>query len=146
MKTRWLVGLALVASAALAIDVAAQPRTPPERREDRKERREDRREKRRELRAEWKQEHEKWVEKRKDRRADAVAKLKERWGTVLENAAAREEIRVHARRIARLERMKDLAQASGDTETVTAVDKLIADENARHDARMNAIKTEGPKK
>lgn len=145
-RTGWLVVGALAASAILAADVVAAPRKPIERVEDRKDRREDRRERRREIRADWKEKHQAWVEKRKDRRQEAVAKVKERWANVLESAAAREELRIHANRTARLERMKDLADASGDEEAKAKVDKLIADENARHEARMTAIKSEEPKK
>ncbi len=141
-RNAWLVVGALAASTILAVDVGAAPRTPAERVEDRKERRE----KRREVRADWKEKHQAWVQKRQDRRKDAVAKVKERWGTMLENVAAREELKLHAHRIARLERLKDLADGSSDTETTTKIDKLIVDENARHEARMAAIKAEGPKK
>ncbi|MFO0613752.1 MAG: hypothetical protein U0414_14260 [Polyangiaceae bacterium] len=137
----WVAAGALVATAIVAVDVIALPRTPLERKEDRKERRETRRE----IRSEWREQHKAWVEKRQERRKDAIAKVKERWGKLLENAAAREELRVHARRTARLERMKDLAEASGDDDAKAKVEKLIADENARHEARMTAIKSEGSK-
>lgn len=143
LRERWIVAGALVASLALAVDVVAQPRTPGERKEDRKERREDRREdrkdRRQEVRQEWKDKHKAWVENRPKRREEAVAKVKERWGKAIEDAATREELRVHARRTARLDRALDLATETGNEEAKAKAEKLIAEENARHDARMAEI-------
>jgi hypothetical protein len=49
------------------------------------------------------------------------------------NDAMKEELKRHARRIARLERIKALATEAKDTDAVTRATKLIDKENARHD-------------
>ena len=50
--------------------------------------------------------------------------------------ALREEIKRHARRLARLDRVKAVAEDEKDDATVARVSKLIAKENARHDKWM----------
>jgi hypothetical protein len=50
--------------------------------------------------------------------------------------ALREEIKRHARRLARLERAKGVAEDEKDDATVARVSKLTAKENARHDKWM----------
>jgi hypothetical protein len=46
--------------------------------------------------------------------------------------AMKQELKRHARRLARLERVKDVAKASADSEATARVDTLIDKENARH--------------
>ena len=65
-------------------------------------------------------------------RAKVVAALK---GHPMTQAMT-EEVKNHARRLARLERVKDLAEDAKDTDAAARVDKLIAKENARHEAWM----------
>src|SRR5262249_22291606 len=50
--------------------------------------------------------------------------------------AMRQELRRNAERLARLERIKTIAQTEKDTATVDKVTALITKENARHDAWM----------
>jgi small-conductance mechanosensitive channel len=50
--------------------------------------------------------------------------------------AMREEIKRNAQRLARLERIKDLAEDAKDSDAMARVDKLIAKESARHDRWM----------
>jgi hypothetical protein len=52
------------------------------------------------------------------------------------NAALKQELRRHAERLARLERIKTVAQAEKDTATVEKATTLIAKENERHDKWM----------
>jgi hypothetical protein len=49
------------------------------------------------------------------------------------NEAMKQELERHARRLARLERIKALATEAKDTATLERVNKLIETENARHD-------------
>jgi hypothetical protein len=49
------------------------------------------------------------------------------------NEAMREELKRHARRMARLERIKALASEAKDNDAVTRATKLIDKENVRHD-------------
>ena len=62
-------------------------------------------------------------------RAKVTAALKGRAMT----PALREALRIHARRLARLDRVRVLADEAKDAEVVARVDKLIAKETARHD-------------
>jgi hypothetical protein len=146
MKWALVPMLALVASPWVANDLAAQP---SERRDDRKEhredRREDRKERREELKDEWKKKRAEWKQKREARRKERREDLKERWGDLLLRPAVREELRVHARRMARLQRIEFLAEATGKPELKTKADKLIAEEDIRFNARMAALKTEAGK-
>jgi hypothetical protein len=52
------------------------------------------------------------------------------------NEAMRQELRRHAERTAKLERIKSLAEADKDKETVEKTTKLLAKENERHDKWM----------
>lgn len=59
-------------------------------------------------------------------------KLTATWkGPVNENL--RQELRRHAERLARLERIKDVAETEKDKDSVEKADKLIAKEKERHD-------------
>lgn len=51
--------------------------------------------------------------------------------------AVKQELRRHAERLARLERIKEVAQTEKDTATVEKATSLIAKENERHDKWMN---------
>ncbi len=124
-----------------------------ERREDRKEKREEKREERQEkrddkkdeLKEEWKKKRDEWREKRKDRREERRTELKKKWGELLEKPAARAELRIHTRRMARLERVAFLAEATGKTAVLERAKKAIEKERARHQARMEKIQKEGGK-
>jgi hypothetical protein len=74
--------------------------------------------------------------KAKEHRAEIKKKVEEKLKGQPMVAAMKEELKRHARRLARLERAKDVATDANDTETVARVDKLIAKENARHDKWM----------
>jgi hypothetical protein len=52
------------------------------------------------------------------------------------NAALTEELRHHAQRLAKLDRIMQVAKANGDTETEAKAKKLIDKETARHDKFM----------
>jgi hypothetical protein len=67
--------------------------------------------------------------------ADEKAKL----STTLKgpmDSAVKEELRRHAERVARLERIKSLAEAAKDADAVDRATKLTAKEDARHDKWM----------
>ncbi len=100
----------------------AIPRTPKERAKRFKrirERAKDRRKNRR--------------QRRKDRRQALRKRLKKKLKKRRVTKVIRFELRTHARRVARLRRIRALAAAKDDTETVERVDKLLARENARHE-------------
>lgn len=124
-----------------------------ERKEERKDARDDRKEERKEerkehkedIKDEWKEKRKAWREKREDRRKEWREEAKKKWGDLVDKAPVREELRVHGRRMARLERVRFLAEASGKKDLLERADKAIEREKARHEARMAALKTEAPK-
>lgn len=156
-----LLGVSLVATAQ------AQPRKElredrQERREDRKELREDKRELREDIKdgAGRKELHEDRKEIREDRkelrddrkevRGDRHAlrkarhrELREKWGDAVSKPAAKAELRVHARRMSRLERARKVADEAGKKELVERIDKLIERQRAHHQAVMEKIKEGG---
>lgn len=103
-------------------------------REDKKELREDRKELREDLR-----------KNRHERRREHIQKLREKWGDALSRPAVRAELKIHARRIARLNHMRRLADEAGKTELVARIDKLIERERNRHQTAMDRLKSEGAK-
>jgi uncharacterized coiled-coil DUF342 family protein len=109
---------------------------PKEIREDKKELREDRkelREDRKELREDQKQ-------RQKARRKE----LREKWGDATKRPEVRAELKVHARRIARLERARKVADTAGKKELVARIDKLLEKERARHQRAMDRLKESAP--
>ena len=161
-----LLGAAGIASADVVVD---QP-TRKEIREDRKERREDRKELRedkkelredkkagadpkeirddkKELREDRKELREDRKELREDRKAKRETKrkeLREKWGDTLKRPEARAELKVHARRMARLAQARKVAETDGKKELVARIDKLVEKEKARHQRAMDRLKDKGP--
>jgi len=79
-------------------------------------------------------------EARKAKSKDDRDALKKKVSTALKGqpmaVAMKQELERHARRLARLERVKDLAEEAKDTEATERVQKLLDKENARHDKWM----------
>ena len=80
-------------------------------------------------------------ERRKEHRED----IGKRWGATLALPPARDELKLHARRMAFLNRALVLSQ--GDTKpdkdkTIDRISKLIDKENARHDRAMARIQSQ----
>lgn len=82
-------------------------------------------------------------ETRKERRESLVKAAKDKWGDLVKKPRVREELRTHARRIARLNQMESVAKENGKDELVERIQKLRDKENARHDKRMEAFKAKG---
>jgi hypothetical protein len=82
-------------------------------------------------------------ETNKERRDNHRAALKARWGEHLAKADTQNELSVHERRMAKLNRLLLLAQSErtgNDAEKLTErIEKLIDLENARHEKRMTQI-------
>jgi hypothetical protein len=79
-------------------------------------------------------------ERRKEHRED----LSKRWGPALSKAPARDELKLHARRMALLNRALVLAQQDTKPDkdkTVDRVTKLLEKENARHERAMTQIQS-----
>lgn len=116
--------------------------------QDRKEIREDKRElreDRRELRHDRRTSIDDLRKTRQERRREHVKEVRERWGAIVNNAPVRAELKVHARRVARLNHARKVADEAGKTELVAKIDKLLDREAARHQAAMDKFKSEGGK-
>lgn len=70
---------------------------------------------------------------RKKRKHEAKRKALKAFPGIGKHPAAQKEYEKHARRMARLERARDVAAAEERTELVTRIDELIAKEKARHE-------------
>lgn len=70
---------------------------------------------------------------RKERRRENRRKLLKAFPSLVHNPEAHEEFVKHARRVAKLERAREVAEAGGRDELLTRIDKLLEKENARHD-------------
>jgi len=67
--------------------------------------------------------------------------MKKLWGAAaIKNAAMREEFRRHAWRMARLNRIRMMAEAAGKADVVSRVDALAEKERKRHTQRMDQLK------
>src|SRR5262245_55420384 len=73
------------------------------------------------------------LQRRKTQQEAERAKIADRLHGQPMSEAIKEEMSRHARRLARLERIKALATEAKDTAVVDRVNKLIEKENARHD-------------
>jgi hypothetical protein len=82
---------------------------------------------------------------RQERRKDRVKEIRQRWGDLADKPVAKAEAKVHARRMARLNHMRRLADKAGKAELVARVDKVIEREKGRHQAAVDKIKAEGAK-
>ncbi|HHH11326.1 MAG TPA: hypothetical protein ENK23_04550 [Sorangium sp.] len=77
---------------------------------------------------------------RKDRRQALRRRLFKRLEGKPLNASMKDELRVHAQRMARLQRIRYVAAKQGDYDTIQTVDVLIGKENSRHEAWWRAIR------
>lgn len=87
---------------------------------------------------------EKLRETRRDRRHARVEALKQKWGDALDRTDVREALKVHEWRMARLNRMRSLLEASdrpNKDKAIAKLDKLIEKENARFDKKMTKLKS-----
>lgn len=79
---------------------------------------------------------------RADRRRRAIMLTRARWGALVVNPAAQAELRLHARRIAKLDAMEQVARSSGKTDLLPRIANLRVKENARFEMRMDYVKNE----
>jgi hypothetical protein len=111
-----------------------------ERREQRKERADDRKE-----RADGgsKEDKKERFEARRERRRQRAEELRARYGRLLAEPAVAAELRVHARRMARLHTLRKVAEKEGKTALLPRIDKLIEKERTRHQRHMDAHRPGG---
>jgi hypothetical protein len=77
---------------------------------------------------------------RPDRRKAAVDRLRRRWGSLIADAKAADDLKLHARRVAHLQRIRAVATAKKDKKTVEIVDELLTKEDERHSKTMNSLR------
>jgi hypothetical protein len=82
------------------------------------------------------------------RRSAHMAEVRARFGAALGRHEVMEELRRHARRVAFLNRAKFIATTELDepkrTTVLARIDKLITKEKARHERRVEKLKTNAP--
>jgi hypothetical protein len=76
---------------------------------------------------------------RADRRRKAISYARARWGALLRQPAAQAELRLHARRIARIDAMETVAKSSGKDALLPRIAQLRTKETARFEQRMRWI-------
>lgn len=79
---------------------------------------------------------------RNQRRGERVAQLKKTYGATLDAPAVRSELLLHAWRVARLERLMQMAEAEERSELLTRAKELLAKETARHEAELAKLAKE----
>lgn len=82
-------------------------------------------------------------EARKKRRDDHLAEVRAKWGDLAKTPAAKEEMRVHARRMARLHRVEQLAKDAKKDALVKRANAAQEKEKARHEKKMGELKAAG---
>lgn len=151
----WRITVAAALIGAVAAPAAAQPgkdkkEEQKEKREERKEERENRKEDRKDAREDAKEARQEnraeRQEKRQERRKERRAKIKDKWGDLVKRPEAQNELKKHARRIARLNRLLALAEEAKKEDNKKKVEELIEKENKRHEARMAQLNTKGEQK
>src|SRR5436190_21231229 len=78
------------------------------------------------------------------RRLAELTLVKARWGTLLEQQPARDELRRHVRQLAFLQRARAVAEKDKQTKVVTQVDELLTAEETRHGKTMNGLRGAAP--
>jgi|GEM_PF-4257810 len=68
--------------------------------------------------------------------------IRKRWGDWITRPPVENELRLHAWRLARLEAIKRIATDEGNVDLAARCDALVARETARHERRMEALKSE----
>lgn len=78
---------------------------------------------------------------RKERQKAHMAELRAKWGAILKIEGVREEMRMHSSRLARLRRIDKLAKAGGKEAIAKRAEAAIEKEKARHDKKMDELKS-----
>jgi hypothetical protein len=78
----------------------------------------------------------------RDRRRKARREWIEKWIDLHKRPKVREELTIHARRMAHLKRAQHIAEVNDRDELAEQLGKLIEKENARHARRMDTLKGE----
>ncbi|HET9960667.1 MAG TPA: hypothetical protein VFQ61_39620 [Polyangiaceae bacterium] len=77
---------------------------------------------------------------RSDRRRSEVDRLRSRWGSLLMDERARSELKLHAERMARLRRMRSIAEQERNLDLVRRIDELMTREERRSQSSLEALR------
>lgn len=77
---------------------------------------------------------------RAKRRQHAISYARARWGALLLQPAAQAELRLHARRVAKIDALEAVAKSSGKNDLLPRIAKLREKETARFEKRMEWVK------
>jgi hypothetical protein len=80
-----------------------------------------------------------------DRKKAEQDRTRLRWGGVVDQPAVRTELSDHSQRVARLERIQELAIVEGKQAVADRATKAITKENLRHDQKMATLAAAGGK-
>lgn len=83
---------------------------------------------------------------RVDRRRTHVEEMRAKYRDVIGKPEAQTDIRDHARRVARLHRIRNVAMEMGNTSIVSRVDMLLDKEQKNFDKQMDDLRGKGDKK
>jgi len=70
-------------------------------------------------------------------------RLRARWGGLVALPAVADELRIHGERVARLQRIQELAQVEGKPAIAARAGATLARENARHERKMASLASAG---
>jgi hypothetical protein len=77
---------------------------------------------------------------REERRAQSLKALEKRWGSLAKKDDAQAELKLHARRIAFLQRIRSFAESKKEVALLKKVDEALTKEETRHAAAMNVVR------
>jgi hypothetical protein len=130
MSPRAVAIAAVIAVIFLSDGFAAHAKAPDERQEQRGERRRQQGSEARQERTE---------HQRRDRRRHRIKALRARFGAALKKPALRAELELHARRKAKLNALRAVAEREGKRALLPRIEALEKKEQARHEQRLAAL-------
>jgi hypothetical protein len=80
-----------------------------------------------------------------ERKKVEAERTRTRWGAIVEQGPVRAELENHSKRVARLERIQELALVEGRQALADRAAKALAKENTRHETRMAVLAVGGGK-
>lgn len=83
------------------------------------------------------------TEEQKERRKAHMAEMRAKWGAIQKMPGVREEMRMHASRMARLRRIDKIALEKKKDAVAKRAEAAMEKEKARHEKRMTELKAKG---
>lgn len=79
----------------------------------------------------------------KERRKAHMAEMRAKWGTILKMDGVKDEMRLHASRMAKLRRIEKLAKDKNKDAVAKRATAAMEKEKARHDKKLGELKAKG---